>query len=49
MKRIPIYVPEEHYEFLRKLSYDNRNSMAEEVRKSIDKYVKEKQDESLKK
>lgn len=41
MKSIPAYLPEELYEELRKLAYDKKTSMAEEIRKAVEKHVKE--------
>jgi len=40
MKRIPVYVPEDHYEELRRKAYENHNSLAEEIRKAIAEYLR---------
>lgn len=40
MKRIPIFIPEEHHEELRKIAFDKRSSIAEEIRRAIDEYLK---------
>jgi hypothetical protein len=41
MKRIPILIPEEHHEALRKRSFENHTSIAEEIRKAIEEYLRE--------
>ena len=41
MKRIPILIPDEHHEELRKLAFEKRSSISEEIRKAISIYVKE--------
>jgi len=40
MKRIPILIPEEHHESLRKIAFEKRSSIAEEIRKAIADYLK---------
>lgn len=47
MKRIPIYLPEEHHEQLRVLAFKHKVSMAEEIRKAIEKYLKENEHETM--
>lgn len=41
MKSIPAYLPEDLYEELRKLAFENKTSMAEEIRKAVEKHVRE--------
>ena len=41
MKRIPILIPDEHHEELRKIAFEKRSSISEEIRKAIDKYLRE--------
>ena len=46
MKRIPILIPDEHHELLRKLAFVKHSSIAEEIRKAIAEYLrKERLDE----
>lgn len=40
MKRIPILIPAKHHEELRKLAFVRRTSIAEEIRKAIDEYLR---------
>lgn len=40
MKRIPIFIPEEHHESLRRLAHIRRTSIAEEIRKAINEYLR---------
>lgn len=39
MRRIPILIPDEHHELLRKLAFEKRSSIAEEIRKAIANYL----------
>lgn len=39
MKRIPIYVPEEHHEQIRVLAFKHKVSMAEEIRRAIESHL----------
>ena len=39
MARIPVIIPDEHYEYLRELAHIKRSSMSEEVRNAIAAYV----------
>jgi len=43
MKRTQIYLPEELYEKVRRISYEQRKSMAQVVREAVAAYVVEKQ------
>lgn len=48
MKRIPVIIPEEHHEILRKMSFEKRTSIAEEIRKAVAQYIrKEKENERI--
>lgn len=44
MKRIPVYIPEEHHERIRVLAFKNNVSMAEEIRKAINEYLRKEND-----
>ena len=44
MVRIPVFIPEEHHEFLRTLSFEKRISMAKLIRIAIAQYL-EKENE----
>lgn len=39
MARIPVVIPDEHYEYIRELAHINRSSMAEEIRNAVKDYV----------
>jgi Arc/MetJ-type ribon-helix-helix transcriptional regulator len=39
MKRIPVIVPDDHHEQLRRLAFDKRSSISEEIRKAIAEYL----------
>lgn len=43
MKRIPILIPDEHHELLRKLAFERHTSIAEEIRKAIAAYLKKEE------
>lgn len=43
MKRIPVIVPDEHHELLRKIAFEKRTSISEEVRKAIAEYLKKEE------
>lgn len=43
MKRIMVYIPPEQHEALRKLAFDKRTSIAEEIRKAVEKHLKEEE------
>lgn len=40
MKRIPVIIPEEHHEILRKMAFEKRTSIAEEIRKAVAEYLR---------
>jgi hypothetical protein len=40
MKRIPVYIPDEHHEEIRELAHVKKTSMAEEVRKAVAEYLR---------
>lgn len=44
MKRLPVYIPPEHHEMLRRIAYMKRTSIAEEIRKAVDEYLKKEYD-----
>lgn len=47
MKRIPILIPDEHHEILRKWAFEKHTSISEEIRKAVDEYIrKEKSNEN---
>lgn len=45
MKRIPVYIPDEHHEEIRELAHVNKTSMAEEVRKAVAEYLERKRED----
>ncbi|MDB5055060.1 MAG: hypothetical protein JWM44_3110 [Bacilli bacterium] len=40
--RIPVIIPDEHHEELRRIAYEEKSSMSEEVRKAIAEYLERK-------
>lgn len=44
-KRIPVIMPLEHHESLRKLAFDDRTSIAEHIRIAIKEYLERKESE----
>lgn len=44
MKRIPVYIPDEHHEEIREMAHVEKTSMAEEVRKAIAEYLERKRE-----
>lgn len=45
MKRIPVYVPEEHHEQIRVLAFKKNVSMAEEIRKAVAEYLRKENEQ----
>lgn len=45
MKRIPVIIPEEHHEILRKIAFEKRSSISEEIRKAVADYIRKEQEE----
>lgn len=47
MRRIPVYIPDEHHEEIRVLAHVKKTSMAEEVRKAVAEYLAKMKEEKL--
>jgi phosphoribosyl-AMP cyclohydrolase len=45
LERIPVFVPKEHKEELRRIAYENRTSVSEEVRKAVAVYLDKMKEE----
>jgi hypothetical protein len=43
MKRLPVYIPPEHHEILRNIAFKKRTSIAEEIRKAVEQYLKQEE------
>ncbi len=42
--RIPVIIPDEHHEELRRIAFEKKSSMAEEIRKAIALYLEKERE-----
>jgi hypothetical protein len=45
MKRLPVFLPEEHAELLREMAFKKRTSVSEEIRKAVEEYLDKMKEE----
>lgn len=43
--RIPVIIPDEHHEELRRIAFEKRTSISEEVRKAVAEYLERMKEE----